>query len=252
MILLVLESIFQWQNLTAFLLGITLGCVLVFLLYIYAVIKGMRREMKRRHVQELDVDEKEIQWLIDQAIADFQTKEKELKNNTYQHLLVICKDLASDIASKFYPKSSKPLLELSIDETLALIHYITNRVDELLNAKIIRLFRGLTIKRIMDIKEASDKVTKSKVYELAKDSGAGEAYKSFKVIKPLFWIRKVTVDPVIKVIIKKMSLNIIQITGEETYQIYSKKVFEAPISEELLIDNIYDEIQKKEIGDLDV
>lgn len=247
--LLVLESIFQWKNIIAFLLGLLLGAVLVLLLYIYAVVKGMRRQMKRRHVQELDVDEKEIQWLIDQATADFKLKEKEHKNNTYNHLTTICKDLASEIASKFYPKSSKPLLELSIDESLALVHYITNRVNELLDAKIIRLFRGLTIKRIMDIKEASDKVTKSKAFELAKDSGVDKVYKSFKVVTPLYWIKKATVDQVIKVIMKKLALNLIQITGEETYQIYSKKVFELPIDEELLLDNIYNEIHKKDLGD---
>ena len=101
----------------------------------------------------------------------------------------------------------------------------------------------------MDIKEASDKVTKSKAFELAKDSGVDKVYKSFKVVTPLYWIKKATVDQVIKVIMKKLALNLIQITGEETYQIYSKKVFELPIDEELLLDNIYNEIHKKDLGD---
>ena len=50
-------------------------------------------------------------------------------------------ELSKDIATKFYPESKYPLLELTIDETLMLGHYITDRIDKI-------FFRFKVIKNI--------------------------------------------------------------------------------------------------------
>ena len=78
----------------------------------------------------------------------------------------VSKDLAFDIASKFYPKSKYPYLELTVDETLVLAHYVTNRLDELFKSKLLKLLRGVTLRRIAEFNDTKNKNRKLKLLSL--------------------------------------------------------------------------------------
>ena len=45
------------------------------------------------------------------------------------------------IASTYYPKSKYPLYELNISELVVLLHYITNRIDEIFDKNILKLLK---------------------------------------------------------------------------------------------------------------
>jgi hypothetical protein len=222
----------------AFGLGILLGFLLLLLIYLLAVIRGMNTEMRKRKVQEMSVDESEIEWLINEAKSRFLLLEKAKEGSTFANVYQISKDLANDIASKFYPRSKKPLQELTIDETLILLHYITDRVDELLQARILKMFRGMTIKQILALRTTTTKVKESKIYKTAVGAKLGQVWSALRYANPFYWIKKGTIDQAIKIIIKKIALNSIVITGEETYKIYSKKIFEVTKDEDLTLDEL--------------
>ncbi len=222
----------------AFGLGILLGFLLLLLIYLLAVIRGMNTEMRKRKVQEMSVDENEIEWLINEAKSRFLLLEKAKEGSTFANVYQISKDLANDIASKFYPRSKKPLQELTIDETLILLHYITDRVDELLQARILKMFRGMTIKQILALRTTTTKVKESKIYKTAVGAKLGQVWSALRYANPFYWIKKGTIDQAIKIIIKKIALNSIVITGEETYKIYSKKIFEVTKDEDLTLDEL--------------
>lgn len=244
-----LQDYLNLPTIIAFGTGILMGFLLLLLLYILAVIKSMNKEMKKKKVEEADVDKNEVQWLIDDSISRFKQMEKEKKQSTVKNVYEVGKDLAHNIASKFNPSSKYPLYELTIDETLVLVHYITDRIDELLSSKILKMFRGYTIKKIITLKNTGQKITESKIYKTATGAKLGKMMQALKVVNPFYWIKKGTVDQAIKIIIRKIAINSIIIIGEETYKIYSKKIFESEINEEASMEELNEYIKTEEEED---
>ena len=242
-ILFQISDFINLPSIIAFGLGVLFGFLLLLLVYVYAAIKGINKKMRKRKPDEEDVDINEIEWLINEAKSSFKEQDKLKERGTFEILFDISKALATDVASKFYPRSKYPLRELTIDETLVLTHYISDRVDELLSAKILARFRGMTIQQILMLKDVGEKVTESKIYTTAAGAQLGKVWGALRAVNPIYWIKKGTVDQAIKIILRKISLNVIVITGEETYKIYSKKLFEVKPDDELSIEDLYDIIE---------
>lgn len=246
MFLFNITEYFNLPTIISFVLGIAMGFFLLLLLYILAVIKGMNKEIRKRKIQESDIDLNEINWLIDEAKERFKSQEKEKKQSTFKNFYEIGTDLAHNIASRFYPKSKKPLQELTVDEVLILTHYVSDRIDQLLSAKILKMFRGMTIKQILDLRNTGQKVTESKIYKTATGAKLGKMWQAMKIVNPFYWIKKGTINQAIKIIVKKIALNSIVIVGEETYKIYSKKIFETPADQELDLTELEELIEFEE------
>ena len=166
----------------------------------------------------------------------------------------INKELAIDIAKKFYPKSKYPYLELTLDETMKLNHYITNRLEEVLEGRIFALVRGWTLAKLVEINDTKTRIEQTKIVKTAKKYSkvTSAAIQVVNAVNPVYWIRKFTKETIINVIMVRIGLALIAITGEETYRIYSKKVFNIDVDLDTGIDRIYDELQKdlKEEKDL--
>lgn len=129
----------SFENLLILLSGIIIGFVLCFLIYLLIVVTSFKKEEKRISVPEVKVEDERIQRLIRSAKIEFMEeasstttgqKLNELKN--------ICWNLIHDIARVYFPDSKYPIYELSIDELMTLIHYITDRVDSLFKGPILR------------------------------------------------------------------------------------------------------------------
>ncbi|MDO9628823.1 MAG: hypothetical protein Q7I99_02890, partial [Acholeplasmataceae bacterium] len=130
---------FDFSTFVSFLIGLSFGFLLLLLIYLYAVLKSLNKGLKLRGADEQDIDEEEIKWLIEDAQKQFKDKETRHAIGYHKYLLQLTRELSVDIAKKFYPKSKYPYLELTIDETLRLNHYITDRLEELLQGRILRL-----------------------------------------------------------------------------------------------------------------
>jgi len=234
------------STLISFLIGVSFGFFLLLLIYLYAVLKSLNKGLKLRKADETDIDEEEIKWLIQDGQAQF--KNKELRNEVgyAKHLQNITAELTVDIAKKFYPKSKYPYLELTVDETLNLAHYITDRVEDLLQGKILRMTRGLTLAKIYELNETKTKIDNNKFVKAARKYSkvTKAAVAVLNAVNPVYWFRKLTKETALNIIVVRIGLSIIAITGEETYKIYSKKVFNVEKTIETGVDDIYEDLKK--------
>ena len=241
------------SSILSFFTGVLIGFLLLLLLYLYAVLKNLDKGLKVRPVEEEDIDEDEIKWLIEDAQKMF--KDKKLRNEAGfgNHLLNITKELINDIAHKFYPDSEYPYLELTIDESIMLSHYITNRVDEVLSSKILSLFRGVTLRKIATLNDTKTNIEETQVVKAAKKLKLGKfATKTAKAIgsiNPFYWFKKFTINKAIDVVLVKIGLTVIGISGEETYKIYSKKVFNEEKDLDTGVEAIYQNIARELEGE---
>lgn len=238
---------FDFSTFVSFLIGLSFGFFLLLLIYLYAVLKSLNKGLKLKGVDEQDIDEEEIKWLIEDAQKQFKDKETRNAIGYPKYLLQITRDLSVDIAKKFYPKSKYPYLELTIDETLRLNHYITNRLEELLQGRILRLTRGLTLSKIVEMNEVKTKIDNNPIVKTAVKykKVTKAAVTILNAVNPVYWGRRITQEVALNVIVVKIGLALIAITGEETYKIYSKKVFDEEMSIDAGVDAIYDDINKE-------
>lgn len=240
-----LSKIFDWRYLFVFLAGIVFGFIFMLLIYLYTVILSLRKkgQYKRRPVE---IDELEIELLIKDAQDIFKDKELRKEVGLATHLKNVNLDLASDIAKKYYPTSKYPLLELTVEEGLELANYITERINDFLSAKILSPIKRTTLARIKGIYDTKVRVEETKLVKAGKKVGAGRISKTVlgvvNALNPAYWIKRLAVDKLYDVIIVRISLAVIAITGEETYKIYSKSVFKDPEDLAIDIDQLYKDI----------
>lgn len=244
---------FDLSALLSFILGVVFGFILLLLIYIYALILSMNKNLRFRKADETDIDEEEIKLLIEDAQAQFKDKDERQAVGYAKLLGHINKELTIDIAKKFYPRSKYPYLELTIDETLQLNHYITDRLEELLKGKIFALVKGWTLAKIVELNDTKTKIEQNKIVKTARKYGkvTSTAIQVLNAVNPVYWIRKYTKETVMNIIMVRIGLALIAITGEETYKIYSKKVFDIDVDMKTDVDQIYEELKKdlKEEGE---
>lgn len=229
---------FNWSSLIVFFVGFTLGITICFLIYIYSAIILLNRKRKKNNKNKIDVDEEEVKLIIIEALKTFKKNKKERKEHTMGYAFELCKELIYDISSKYYPRSDRPYLELTLNETLHLSKYISDRIDQLLEPKILSVFREKTLNQLDKYRQISNKVRENRIM---KEKPIG-SYITANTLNPLSWITRYTVGYAKNYIYYKICEKILIITGEETYHIYSKKVFLENSDKEL--NNIVEKDQK--------
>lgn len=244
---------FDLFSLISFVIGVVFGFLIMFLMYLYALILNLNKNLRVKKTDEINIDEEEIKYLIEDAQNQF--KDKELRQNIgfSKYLMQIIQELGSDIAKKFFPHSKYPYLEITIDESLELNRYITDRVEELLSGKIFVLVKGWTYARLVQLNETKNKIEDTTVVKQAKKYGkvATTALHVANAINPVYWIRKLTTETLMNVIMVRIGLAIIGISGEEMYKIYSKKVFDMDVDIDTGIDKIYEDL-KEDLKDVEL
>lgn len=245
---------FNFSILISFLLGIVLGVIIAVLIYLILVLSTMNKNKKVFKPQVENVDSSEIIALIEEAKKEF--KDERLRSDTpyVSYAIDISKKMIYEIAHKFYPKSKRPLFEISIDEAFMLFNYISNRLDELLDHKGLRFLKKFKISFIIglyDVKEdlnENDIIKATKKYKLKNAFNA--AKNALNIINPVYWIRKYVTSKAINIILKKLCVVMISVAGEETYKIYSKSIYntddEIDTGVEELIDDLDETVKKSE------
>ncbi len=204
-----------------------MGFIILLLVYALAVVSSLRTKNFIIKTQNDDLTTKDVKDMV--CLTQTSYKDKTLRQNASRvsHCYKLSKDLAYSIALKFYPKSKHPFLELSVNEITMLTDYITSRVNDILNHKGIRMLRKLKISTIVDFSIKTKDIEESKAFQTTKSisQNISKAKYVIDIINPLKWGRKLIIDKIINIIIDHICLVIIGIVGEETYKIYSKKVF---------------------------
>lgn len=220
---------FDFANLMSFLTGIFVGLALFVLYYLYQALKSLRKSKLNTKKTTQDIKEEEILKLIDEAKLKFKDKNLREERSDIGFMVDISKDLVYDVAKKFYPESKYPLYEITVDELLELFKYISNRVNELLDHRGLRMIKKITISKIIGFTDVKKKIDESAIMKTAKQLKIQKIFSTVKGIvnyaNPVYWVKRLVVNNAINLVIRKICVVIIGITGEETYKIYSKKVF---------------------------
>ncbi len=220
----------------------------MFLIYLVAVVNSLNKEIKTKSVDEEDIDEKEIKWLIKDAHQQFKDKKVRDSVGFGPHLMNLSIELMHDISVKFYPQSRYPYLELTLDESLLLMKYISDRFNTLLEKPILKMFRGITLRRLVSLKDAKDKVDANLIVKTSNKLKLNQLFKNtmmvLNVVNPVYWFRRLVLDNVTNAVMIKLGLVVLSLTGEETYKIYSKKVFHTEKELESDLESLYKEMEE--------
>lgn len=236
----------DFTTILSFLLGIFLGAIIVCMTYAFFVLASLRNKKFLIKTDEDTLTTTEVKSMILESQRCFKDKDLRGELSRVAHCKNLCTSLVYGIATRFYPTSKHPLLELSIDEAMMLTIYIEKRVEDLLNRKAIRLLKGIKISSIVEFTKMTNKVVDSKAFKFTKEvnSTLNTIKKIVNVVNPAWWFKKLVFDKTINVITNKLCLVVIAIVGEETYKIYSKTVFNEEVTIESNVDAILTSIDK--------
>lgn len=249
---------FDLASLFALILGVFLGCALLAIIYSILVVSSMKSKKYVVKAVNTEVTDEEVKEIIDNSILQFKDKDLKGSKATLIHCKDVCYAMASDIARKFFPKSKRPLAELSLDEILKLSIYISDRVNEIVDRPGLRLIKGVKLSTILSLGDAKKIIEDSHLMKITRKYKIMNVFKTIvgalNILNPVYWVRRAVINTSLDFAFKKLCLAVIGIVGEETYKIYSKRVFD----EEKIIDVNVDEIIKsidddfKDVSDAEI
>lgn len=240
----------DFGSLFMYLSGVLTGIILAVLIYVLLFLLSINKSKKIIEASK-DISEEDVREMIKHAQENYlllrKSKDPKIKESAYKET---CLTLVNDIASKCFPKSKKPMLEISIDESLLLAKYVIQRVEELLNKRGLSLVKRLSIAKISDILVAKKKVDNNVVVK--------EVKKYSKVAKIGMTVANIILAPVKLVksgatitknfLISKIMLVTLSIIGEETYKIYTKQAMKSMDPEYIeLLDSLEETIEEEEL-----
>ena len=216
-----------------FFIGMITGMIVFTAIYIYFLVRGKNINIEDIKRPNIDVDEEELKGMIIAKQKKFK-KNKKLGNQSIAKLTFeMSYELVDEISKYFFPNSKYPMLELSVSELLDLNHYITNRLDKVLDKPILKNTKNLQMTKIMKMYDTKKAIDQNKLIKAAKRYKVGKVVKyggaALNVVNPVYWFRKFVINTSIDVMTRKVCLVVIGIVGEETTNVYSKKLFDKPL-----------------------
>jgi len=227
-----------------FLLGMATGMVLFTAVYVYFLVRGKNIDVEEIKKPTINVDEEILVELIKSKQKQFKRTFKGTTEGIARATFNLSFELVEEIASYFFPESKYPMLELSVNELLNLTHYITDRIDELLDKPVIKNTKNMQVTKIMQMYDKKKQVEESKIVKAAKKMKLPKVLKYggavVNAVNPVYWFRKVVITTSLNAMTRKICLVVIGIVGEETTKVYSKALF----NEELDLDMIEHDVDK--------
>ena len=153
--------------------------------------------------------------------------------------------------NRFMIENSEGNDELTIEEMILFLHYLSNRIDEVFDHPILKPFKKISVSKIFEIIDTKKRIDENKIVKATKKAHVGKL-KSFlidavKIINPIHWFKKLVVNSTISFATRKISLIIIDIVADESNKTYSKKIFDKEKSiREMEIEQILEELEKEE------
>ena len=216
------------------------------LIYVIFVLSSLRDKKFLIKTKDDSLTTTEVKSMILTAQKTY--KDKNLRGNKkrFSFATEIGKDLVYGIATRFYPKSKYPLLELSVDETIMLTVYIKERLEDILNRRGLRTLKRFKIADMVNIANKSNKVMNSEAFKVTKEVGvvATKIKNVLNVINPILLVRKYIIGSTLNIITDKLCVVALAVIGEETYKIYSKSVFKKEVEIDSNVDEILSSIDE--------
>lgn len=119
----------------------------------------------------------------------------------------------------------------------------------MLDYKGLRILKKVKVSTILNMADAKKVIEENEIVKATKKYRLKTTYQAAKkvinLVNPLWWAKKLVIDGTFNILINKLCVVVIGIVGEETYKIYSKKVFEVSSNIDSLnqeeLDNLVEE-----------
>jgi hypothetical protein len=217
------------RNFTNFFFGMITGIVLFSAFYVMFYIRGKNIDIDEIRRPTIQVDEEELKEKIKAKQKEFKRARKVDNEKIAKKTFDLSYELVEEISGYFFPESKYPMLELSVNEILNLVHYITDRIDDLLDKPVIKNTKNMQVIRFMQMYDKKKEVEQSKMVKAAQKVKLPKVMKYggavVGAINPVTWFRKAVINTSVNAMTKKICLVIIAIVGEETVKVYSKALF---------------------------
>ena len=209
------------------------GVVAFSAIFVALLVRGKNLNIENIKRSDVDVDEEELKLIIMEKRKLFKRNRKIGNKGIAKLTFEMSYELVDDIANYFFPDSKYPMLELNVHELLDLNHYITDRINEMLDKPVLKNTMNLQMTQIMAMFEKKKQIQENKVFKVAKKYKVAKFVKyggaALNIVNPVYWFRKLVINTSVDAMTKKVCIMIIGIVGEETTKVYSKKVFDKPV-----------------------
>ncbi len=237
----------SFGGLVNFILGLIFGLILFTITYIYFLVRGKNIDMDAIHKSTQEVDEEALREII---ITKQKAFKKRYKAEGYGKVIYdLSMELIESISKHYFPDSKHPMLELSLNEFIMLSHYITNRVDLILEQPLLKNARNIRVTNMVQAYEMKQRIDQQKIMKLVKSKTLQSTMKislgAINILNPAYWFRKLVVSTSVDFVTQRIGMMIIGVVGEETSKVYSKKLFDKDIE----FDLVEKELRALEQGD---
>lgn len=242
---------FTMQTFTVLLVGVLLGFCLSTTIYGIMMIVSLKKDEKIRKDKKLNInpDEEKIKFQIEEIKDKFLTSTEGLKTKErFQILGSTIFETINVVAGEYYPESKYPLYELSIEELILFLRYLSFRIEEVFNKPFLRPFKKMTISQIFRFMEVRKQISDNKAVKAASKVNSSKIKKVvlgvLNYANPVYWIKKLVLGSTINIALRKICLVIIDIVSDETNKTYSKAIFDK--SEDLYFNQINEQLKELE------
>jgi len=231
-----------------FVLGMVTGMILFSAIYVYFFVRGKNIKIDEIKHPTVDVKEDELKAMIQEKQKKFKRNKKLGTSPVTKLTFDMSYELIEEISKYFFPESKYPMLELSVNEFITLNHYVTDRIDQMLNKPLLKNTKNVRVTKFVQMYDKKKSIERNKVVKSLKkykvDKAAKYASMAVNAVNPVYWFRKAVIKTSVDAMTKKISVVIIGIVGEETVKVYSKKLFD----KELEIDVVNEDIKQIQEG----
>lgn len=226
-----------------FFLGMLTGIVLFLATLTFLFVRGKNIELDVKK-PEGELSEEDLRQLIISRQKRLRKILKTKNEGAFRLSFEVSYELIEEISRYFFPNSKYPMYELSVNELLELNHYITDRIDEILEVPVLKNAKKAKIITIVNLYEKKKAIQDSRVARTAKKLKLGKVARyggmALNAVNPVYWFRKLVLSTSIDAMTRKLCVAIIGVVGEETAKVYSKKLFDKEFELGVVDENMKD------------
>ena len=245
----------SFQGFINFFLGMLTGIVLFLATLTFLFVRGKNIELDVDK-PEGDFSEDDLKQLIISRQDRLRRILKAKNDGAFKLTFEVSYELIEEISRYFFPNSKYPMYELSVNELIELNHYITDRIDEILEVPILKNAKKAKIITIVNMYEKKKALQDSRLAKAAKKLKLGKVAKyggmALNAVNPVYWFRKLVLSTSIDAMTRKLCVAIVGVVGEETSKVYSKKLFDKDIELGLVEENMESLLSEGEEDDDEV
>lgn len=234
----------SWTSILLLLTGIVIGFIICGISYLIIVLTSIKKvDKKNEQIVYSYTHKEDVNNFIRGAKDEYKEESEYLTfNQKIECIKNISFQLIKDIAKIYYPDSKYPIYEISIEELIVLSRYITERIENVFQGRILKKVEKIKISTIFNFLDKKKQIEDSKIVKAAEKTHIGSIAKMasnvLNAVNPVHWIKKTMISGSINIGTNKIANIIIDIVGNETAKVYSKNLFnDNSIEEELKILN---------------